>query len=277
MHIRQILVVGLVVTLGIAPLSAQKGGGGGGSTATVVGGPPELRVSNEIAAPGGIAQIKVTLTEPKPIMTGLFDFSGVGAVAGIAAFSPQNDTTGIAWPTATGLRIAAVSTLSDFGTDLLGYPLLTVTVHVPASAPIGSVIPIHLDPSSLALFDPNGVQYAATVTDGSITVGQVPAVEDVIPGSDVVPALGTIMLLGRNFNKDVSVQVDGADIDRVLLVSPSRMDVIIKSPLAMFARQIRLRTKTGNSFYYAYQRTTRTATTCTVTMNSNLSVTANFK
>lgn len=83
-----------------------------------------------------------------------------------------------------------------------------------------------------------------------------PAVEDVIPGSDVVPAHGTITLLGRNFNSDARVQVDGADIDRVLLVSPSRMDVIIKSPLAMFARQIRLRTKTGDSFYYAYQRTT---------------------
>jgi hypothetical protein len=45
----------------------------------------------------------------------------------------------------------------------------------------------------------------------------------------------------------------------------------------MHIRQIRLRTKTGDSFYSAYQRTTHTATTCTVTMNSNLSVTANFK
>src|SRR6266850_1572387 len=56
-----------------------------------------LRVSNEVAPPGGIAQMKVTLTEPRPISTGRMFFSAASFdFAGVAVISPANDTYGVA-------------------------------------------------------------------------------------------------------------------------------------------------------------------------------------
>ena len=53
----------------------------------------ELKVSDEIVPRGGIAQVKVALTDPSPISsggTGIFFDPGVfGAIEGIAAFSPD--------------------------------------------------------------------------------------------------------------------------------------------------------------------------------------------
>src|SRR4051794_24471445 len=57
-----------------------------------------LAVSREVAPPSGIAQVKVSVTEPRPITTGgmLFNFGGFDDFVGIAVMSPANDTYGVA-------------------------------------------------------------------------------------------------------------------------------------------------------------------------------------
>ena len=82
MRVEVLVALALVTTVGAVGLAAQKGGGSGGGgggrvttpVKTTVG--AELRLSRESANPNGIAQIKVSLTEPKPISTGFYDFSG---------------------------------------------------------------------------------------------------------------------------------------------------------------------------------------------------------
>ena len=47
-----------------------------------------LKVSSEIAPPGGIAQVKISVTEPRPISTGGMFFSTSLDFAGIAGDEP---------------------------------------------------------------------------------------------------------------------------------------------------------------------------------------------
>jgi hypothetical protein len=248
----------------VAPLSAQKGGkkavgpvpapAPAPATAPVTAG-AELRVSKETTNPGGIAQIKLSLTEPKPISTGYYDFSGGYDLMGISLFDPANATYGLAWFAAGGLRVVTSSPLSTFGMSNPDYPILTLTVRVPAAARLGSVLPVHLDGAALRLVDPAGNPYPTKVTDGSIAVQTTAAVEDVIPGSDVVEAGGTIRILGRNLSSDMKISVDEVTARQTLVVSPSEIDIVVGAPTVMHARGIHYRTKFGRADYYSYQRT----------------------
>src|SRR4051812_6081746 len=78
-----------------------------------------LAVSEEKAPPGGIAQVKISVTEPKPISTGSMftSFAGFDAFAGIAVMSPANDTYGVAQIRGSQIRFAVLSTTGSFGTE----------------------------------------------------------------------------------------------------------------------------------------------------------------
>src|SRR5882724_10955463 len=89
--------------------------------------PTTLRVTNEIAPPGGMAQIKVLLTSPMPITSGnmAFDFSSFGFddISGIALFS--GDAVGAAVVNHGRLNVTFASPGGTLGTNA-DYPLLTV-------------------------------------------------------------------------------------------------------------------------------------------------------
>ena len=255
MSVKHLVALVLAAMTGTASLSAQKGSGNSGGSKPSVG--VEVRVSQEVANPGGIAQIKVSLTEPKPISTGLFALAGdFVELMGVSLFDSTNGTYGLAWPTAGGLRVVTSSPLSTLGISAVGYPILTLTVRVPARTVVGTTLPVHLDPSLLRLFNPLGDPYPTKVTDGSITVRPAAAVEDVRPGSDIVSTGGTISILGRNFTPDVRITVGDASTQKPVLVSPTQFDVDVKEPVDTHGREIRLRSSTERSSYFSYQRTT---------------------
>ena len=221
----------------------------------------ELEISHETAPPGGIAQIKVDLTEPKPISTGLFKVSGnFGELAGVSIFSPLGDAYGVGIPIADGLRILATSSLASLGTGDSDYPILTLTVKVPTTAVVGTVFPISLDPGGLTLTGPGGTKYVATVKAGSLTVGDMPAVEDVIPGSDLVPAGQTVTVLGRGFTPDADLDIEDAEGAQIHLVSPQEFAVTLQSDFVMHGARFRLRIDENDedieTFYFSYQKTT---------------------
>ena len=123
-----------------------------------------LSVSKETAPPGGMAQVKVFITEPKPISTGgghIF-FDAYDSVLGIALSSEAQDASGVALVRGSALDIALYSPNGTFGT-LLDYPILTIVGHVPASTPVGVKFPMTIDPGSLQLFDSLGAVYPVEV------------------------------------------------------------------------------------------------------------------
>src|SRR5437667_1542835 len=83
----------------------------------------EVRIANEIAPAGGTTQIKFSLTNPQPIMSGGTGFD-VFQVNGVSLASPGGDAAGAAYVHDGRAYIYAISPLGDLAlaTD---YPFLT--------------------------------------------------------------------------------------------------------------------------------------------------------
>src|SRR5689334_20555690 len=94
--------------------------------------PPTVRIPDEIAPPGGIAQIKVQVTSPMPILTGFADFDlsqvSFASVDGINLFNPNGDVAGAAVINGTTLGVRFISPQGTFGTNV-DYPLLTAAIR----------------------------------------------------------------------------------------------------------------------------------------------------
>ena len=97
-----------------------------------------LRVSEETVPAGSVAQIKVSVTEPKPIIHGEMamgmDFSF--DLLGIALYSSQGTVSGIAYRKPGGLQVRFTDPSATMGMEP-DYPVLTLAVRVPEGAPAG--------------------------------------------------------------------------------------------------------------------------------------------
>src|SRR5436305_704930 len=114
----------------------------------------EVRFSNETIPPDGTVQFKLSLTEPRPIMTGTKAFSTsramVDAVYGTALFSLAGDAFGVASYQDGQFLIQFLSPLSSYGT-FVDYPILAVAAHVAADVTAGTQSPITLGTNSFGV------------------------------------------------------------------------------------------------------------------------------
>jgi len=84
-------------------------------------GPPflELTVADETVPPGGMLQMKVQVTEPKPISKGgqkaRFNANFLGPIQGIHLFSPLGDASGTALLSKGAAYFSLSSPLSSMG------------------------------------------------------------------------------------------------------------------------------------------------------------------
>src|SRR5689334_17576115 len=113
---------------------------------------PEIRVSNEITPIGGMAQMKVSLTSPKPITSGNFGFDAsdvsFDSIDGIDLFSSTGDVNGAAVVSGGKIALAYISPGGTFGTNV-DYPLMSVALRLSSTVVNGQKFPVKLDPSSL--------------------------------------------------------------------------------------------------------------------------------
>ena len=155
-----------------------------------------LKVSNETVPPGGIAQMKISVTEPRPISTGGMSFFADFDFAGIAAISPDDDTYGVAQISGGQLRFAVQSPTGTFGMNS-DYPIFTVALRVPAAASLASVDPISVGGDGLRFVSPAGTVYPAEFKNGSVTVAETLSIDDVNPGSADLPAGSVVLISGH--------------------------------------------------------------------------------
>jgi IPT/TIG domain-containing protein len=219
-----------------------------------------LTISKESAPPGAIAQVKVFVTEPKPISTGStsFSFAAYGDVVGIALMSPGQDTFGVALVRGANLALSWLSTGASYGmaTD---YPILTIAGHVPASAPIGTKFPLAIDPAALQLWDPLGVLYPVDVKPGHLVTGTGVAIGDVSPGSAVLAAGDTVTISGTNFVPGTAIRFSEVKLAAVQYIDSGRIDVVLAQPARMHGMMVKANNPDGSQdVYFSYQRT-RTA------------------
>jgi len=220
--------------------------------------PLSIKISQELVAPGGVAQVKVTVTEPKPISTGRGRLSsGFEAIDGIALSGPNGDAYGVAIVNDGEVELSLNSPSGTMGMATDDYPLLTIAGRIPEDAPIGKVMRVSMDPSALTLLDPNGVPYRIDMESGSVTAAPVMSVQDVRPGSALVPAGGRVSILGDGFTRDMKIRLSHVSVERTLFISPNRIDFVLDAPTRMHGVNVRAEGKNSNTRmeYFSYQRT----------------------
>jgi len=218
-----------------------------------------LKIDDEQAPAGGVVQMKILVTEAKPISTarGRFLFGGFDRVDGIAINSPGRDAYGVAVMRAGELTASVVSPSATFGMNP-DYPVITVRGRVAANAARGTVFPLDIDPAATAFRDSTGVVYPALVQNGALEVANVLSVSDVRPGSADLPAGAVVSIFGTGFAPDVRVRFGEVALSRVRVVSSSQIDVVLAEPASMHGMRIRVENKRGPRItYFSYQPTSR--------------------
>lgn len=220
-----------------------------------------LKVSRETAPPGGIAQMKIFITEPKPITSGraFIEFDAFSDIEGIAL--APGDAAGVAVVQGGRIALSIVSPGGTFGTEP-DYPGLTIAGRVPATAPVGLLIPMVIDPAALLLVDPSGTPYPVEVKAGYLVSGGVLSISDVVPGSADIEAGGVVTIFGSGFRPDTKVRVKDTLLAEVRYVSPNRLDIVLATPAHIHGMRIRVRNKDDEEVnYVAYHRTRRAGAT----------------
>jgi hypothetical protein len=227
-----------------------------------------FKVSKEIAPPGGIAQIKVLVTEPKPISTGrlFFNYDGFDSVAGIAAMSPQNDAFGVADVRGSQIRFSIVSPTATLGTAS-DYPILTIAARVPATTPLGTVLRTGVDGGGLRLVGPTGAVYPTEIDDGMVTVSRGISIDDVTPGSADLAAGSVVTIVGRGFRPSTRIRFGEIRLAAVRYIDATHIQAVLGSAARMHGVRIRAENQDGaKTTYFSYQRTQRQGTSAFATL-----------
>jgi len=218
----------------------------------------EVRISQEIAPPGGVAQVKLTLTDPEPIITGSsrFDFDSflIDSVLGISVHSPAGDAIGTATYENGRLSFQLNSPLASMGTAF-EYPFLTIAVAIRRDAPIGASSTISLDLANTAFTNALGRPTPVACKPGKITIGGTASIDNILPGGGFITPGRRVAILGRGFTPDARVRVEDQEVSP-FFVSSNRIEFTpIRAGFLLDGSEIRVRIPKGaNMTYFAYLR-----------------------
>jgi hypothetical protein len=216
--------------------------------------PITVRISKETVPPGGMAQVKVLVTSPQPITGGGVKFNGALSDAdGVALFSSTGDVFGAAVQNGGDLDIRFVSPNGTFGTDL-DYPILAVTFGVGANAVPGNTTAVNAGSAAFwkALL---GGKLPIELKPGSVTIGGSVSITNVVPGGGTLPAGFTFRIEGVGFTPKTEVDLGTLSASAITYVSPSRIDVTLRTAATMDGVSIRVRNPDHFSdIYYCYLR-----------------------
>ena len=215
-----------------------------------------LSVSKETAPPGGMAQMKVFITEPMPITTGTgsFAFSAYDSIEGIAVMNAAEDVSGIALVRGTDMAIAFTSPSGTYGLAS-DYPVLTVAGRIPADSVLGTKYPLIIDDTSLQLYDSAGARYAVESKPGHLITAPGLSIHDVNPGSAVVPRGAVVTISGSGFTPKTEIRFKEGKLSNVRYISPNRIDVVVAQQTEMHGMMIKASDPDSRCTYYSYQRT----------------------
>ena len=233
-----------------------------------------LKIADETVPPGGIAQVKLFVTEPRPISTagGKFAFDGFDSLEGVALMSPGGDAMGVGIWRGSSLTLSIVSPSTTFGTEP-DYPILTVAGRVSPTAPLGASFLLDMDLASLQFADPSGTVYPVHGGSGELAIGRTVNVEDVLPGSADLPAGAVVSIPGRGFDRTTRIRFKEALLSDVTFVDPFHMLVTTAEPIRMHGRGIKVVNANGDETrYFSYQRVRRQFTSSEPTLRDAVAV-----
>lgn len=216
----------------------------------------EIRVADETAPPGGIALIRIELTEPKPVSGGQMRF--FYAIPGFQAPAAHREAAGPLGPVLAGgllSRTGDVSGHVSLGTDDVTFqfnsprssfgteddlPIMVVAIPVTPGAVPGTSVSLQLDLGASRFLDPDGVPYTVDVKPGRFTVGGVSINKIAVPDW-TVPAGSNLVLNGTGFQPGVRADIEGADLSATRFVSPQRVEATARLDFNLDGARVRVR------------------------------------
>lgn len=218
-----------------------------------------LRIGDQVQPPGGVVQMQVFLTEPKPISTGrgrlAMQQSLIANIDGVSLISSSGDAAGAAVVNGTNVRLVCSVPSNTLG-SVLDFPILTVTGNIRPDAAIGSTMPLYIAPSNLIFLDPNGQPYPKEVKQGLLTIADNVSITDISPGSAAIPAGAEVVIKGLNFTPTTRVKFKEVSLDSTTYVSPTEIRVTVGVPVNMHGAEITVTNPDGTeAIYYSFQRT----------------------
>ena len=212
-----------------------------------------LKIPNEMAPPGGSFQLKVMVTEPKPIIIGSGTL-GFGSTLVQGVVLPGNpDAAAAGVRTAGGLLLNTISPSGNLGLST-ALPIIAVTLAVPPGMPVGTSVPLTIDPNASSWLGPLGF-YPQQIRSGTFTAGGALSITDVIPGGGLLPAGSTVSVIGTGFQPGALGEIDGVDIASVTVVDPTRIDLVIAGPIQLDGVRVSVRNPDkARAAYFSYLR-----------------------
>jgi hypothetical protein len=243
---------------GSTPSSGTSGStsGGSGSCTTTTTRQISLHIPDETVPPGGIAQMKMLVTEPTPVSTGrprLAVTSGVN-VLGIQLFNPNGDVDGVAM---IGPSMISIESITSTGTQGSDYPIMIVSLQVPPTTNVGTTFSFSLDPSSTWTLGLLGTASMKPISPATITIGGSISITDVIPGGGVQPAGTVVHVRGIGFQQGTQVQLSNVKTSSISVVSPQDIQLVLAEPTQMAGKKIQVTNPDGSQdTYFSYMRGT---------------------
>lgn len=208
----------------------------------------ELRVSDETVPQGGVAQFKVSLATPRPILSGRavmnFNPAVFGDVGDVAVHDASGEVYGVA--TVQGRRLELKFTSLPGGVGRLpGTPVFTVTIPVLPSVAPGTRASVTVDSSGNLWKDDRGNDFSLAVKPGTLTVGGELSVGKLVPGGGLLPEGTVIEVEGSGFQPSTEMELEGVSVSSVRFVSSERMALTLGAPAELTSKRLRIRNPGG--------------------------------
>lgn len=233
------------------PGGSGSGGGGGGSSQQVT-----LTIPSEMAPPGGMVQMKFLVTQPTPISSGKpktsITTSSLTTVSGIALFNQSGDLNGVAMVNGAQVSVSYITSTGPQGTD---YPIMTISMPVPANAPVGSQTSFNLDPSSTWVLSTGQTATVKPQAPATITVAGSISITNVVPGGGVLPAGTVVSVQGVGFQPKTQIQLNAINASAVTVVNPNLIQFVLAKSTNMTGQKIQVTNPDGSQdTYFSYLR-----------------------
>jgi hypothetical protein len=217
-----------------------------------------VTIANATVPPGGLYQLQVLVTEPKPVGAGsqgiTFSSAVFGTGVGASVNSPSGQSSGVALHTTSGFSVALISPDAQLGTGN-DSPIMTIVLPVRSDALPGTQTTISLDQSTVFL-DASGQPYSPLqVSAGTLTIGGTINITSVTPAGVQVAAGSTIAIWGTGFTSSARADVEGANVVTSKLVSSNEIDITLDQTILLDGVRVRVENSTQRVMYYPYLHT----------------------
>lgn len=203
-------------------------------------------------APGGTAQITITLQAPVSITHGRFDIdvdpAVFGNISAVNVFSASGDQQGAVKLQGQHAEVVFGAESGGIG-RLPNLPVAEITVPVLAGAPAGATGAVTIHAAS-PWREISGQKYTVLFDSPGVPIGAGMSIQSVTPGAGPLPAGTVVTINGQGFTKSTQLQLDGVGWSNLQFVSPARLTFTLNGPADLAGRAVVLNGANGLTTRY---------------------------